>query len=84
MYEAEKDAERHILDRLGTWMTDSFNRCELADIRGTVATAIIMRALLYALIIGMMRKGANKADFLQVIGTNWDMMKDVKDKRGWE
>jgi hypothetical protein len=53
MYEAEKDAERHIIDKLGVWMTDSFARCELADIRTSTSVAIVMRALLFALIIGM-------------------------------
>lgn len=82
MYEAEKDAERHIIEKLGQWITDSFARCELADIRKSTAIAIIMRALLYAFIIGLMRKGANKEDMLKVFSNNWDMMKDVQEKRG--
>jgi len=84
MYEAEKDAERHILDRLGIWLTDSFERCALADLRKSTSSAIIMRALMYCLIIGMIRKGASKADMMEVFSNNWDMMKDKKDEAGWK
>lgn len=74
MSQIEYDIEKRILDKLSVWLTDSFALCEMANIRTSTATAIVMRALLWCLISGLMQKGSNKRDFLEVCGTNWDLV----------
>ena len=75
------DIENRILDKLSLWLKDSFALCEMADMGSNLATAIVMRALLYALITGLIQKGSNKADFLEIVNTNWDIVAKLKHER---
>ena len=75
------DIENRILDKLSVWLKDSFALCEMAELSKSVATTIVMRSLLYALITGLIQKGASKADFLEIVGTNWDLVTKLKSDR---
>lgn len=74
MNKTEKDVEKRILEKLGNWLDDSFALCETANIRNSAATAIVMKALMWPLILAMIKKGARKDDLLKVVSNNWDIV----------
>jgi hypothetical protein len=74
MYEMEKDIEKRIIDKLSLWLKDSFELCEMAEIRKSTSVAIVMRALMFSLLLGLVKKGSSKADMLEVMGNNWDIL----------
>lgn len=76
----EYDIEKRILDRLSLWITDSIALCEMGNLSHSRTTTIVMRALLYALITGLIQKGANKSDFMEIVSTNYDMVHKLKSR----
>lgn len=70
----DNDVEKHIIDKLALWLIDSFALCGTAEMPKTKATAIVMRALMFALLAGLAKKGSNKRDVLEVVSTNWDIL----------
>jgi len=75
-----EDLEKEVADKLSGWIKDSMVRLETARVSNTKAAAIVMRSLLYALISGLMQKGATKAEFLEVSGANWDVVAEIRGK----
>jgi hypothetical protein len=74
MNQLDQDIEKRIIDKLAMWLTDSVALYKMAEIRESTGTAMIMRALMYALLTGFARKNHHKADVMQVISTNWDLL----------
>jgi hypothetical protein len=82
MNQVHIDIEKRIIDKLALWLTDSFALCEMAEMRKSTATAIIMRALMYCLLTGFAKKASDKADVMEVISTNWDLLINSRKEQG--
>lgn len=74
----EHDIEKRVIDKLALWLKDSCALCEMAQLSNSRTTVIIVRSLLFAMLSGLIQKGASKADVMEIISTNWDMIDNLR------
>lgn len=75
------DVEAQVNADLSDWLTDSLALCEAEGLSNVDSTSVVMRALLYCLLSGLMRKGAKRDDILAVVSANWDVLSEARNKR---
>lgn len=77
----EEDVEAKIIKNLNSWLKDSLIICSEAHLTKFETTSVIMRALLWVLLSGLMEKGARLDDVLKVISANWNILHQDKAER---